>query len=90
MSLVLPWEGRADARAAAGRPAHDAAAALTHETYAEYRLEFHRVRRLPGAAGFRFEPYDTIAEPARAMAAADQALPAPPPLPNLDPQLAPP
>ncbi len=50
------WRSRADARAAAGRPAHVAAAALTFESYAQYRLEFHRVRRLAGA-GFTFEPY---------------------------------
>ena len=32
------------------------AAALTHEAYAEYTLEFHRVRRSMG--GFTFELYD--------------------------------
>jgi hypothetical protein len=56
MSFCL-WEGRPEARAAAGRPAHREAAALTHESYAEYTLEFLRVRRLAGA-GFTFEPYD--------------------------------
>jgi hypothetical protein len=57
------WDSRADARAAAGRPAHVAAAALTFECYAEYGLEFHRVRRLAGA-GFTFEPYDQeVAQP---------------------------
>lgn len=51
------WTSRLEARAAAGRPAHVQAAALTFETYAQYSLEFHRVRRLePG--GFTFEPYD--------------------------------
>ena len=40
------WDSRAEARAAAGRPAHTQAAALTHEAYAEYALEFHRVARL--------------------------------------------
>ena len=43
MSFCL-WDSRAEARAAAGRPAHTQAAALTHEAYAEYTLEFHRVR----------------------------------------------
>jgi len=57
MSFCL-WDSRAEARAAAGRPAHTRAAALTHETYASYTLEFHRVRRLEGDGGFTFEPYD--------------------------------
>ena len=43
------WDSRAEARAAAGRPAHTQAAALTHEAYADYTLEFHRVRRAAGA-----------------------------------------
>ncbi len=57
MSFCL-WDSRAEARAAAGRPAHAKAAALTNESYARYTLEFHRVRRLEGDAGFAFEPYD--------------------------------
>lgn len=57
MSFCL-WNSRAEARAAAGKRAHISAAALTHESYADYRLEFHRVRRLAGDAGFTFEPYD--------------------------------
>ena len=61
MSFCL-WESRAQARAASGRPAHAAAAALTHESYADYRLEFHRVRRLDGDGGFTFEPYDAPAD----------------------------
>jgi hypothetical protein len=56
MSFCL-WNSRAEARAASGGPAHTAAAALTHEAYGEYTLEFHRVRRLAGG-GFTFEPYD--------------------------------
>jgi hypothetical protein len=56
MSFCL-WDSRAQARAASGRPAHTEAAALTHEAYAEYMLEFHRVFRLEGG-GFAFEPYD--------------------------------
>ena len=59
MSFCL-WDSRAEARAASGRPAHREAAALTHESYAEYSLEFHRVRRLGGDRGFTFEPYDAI------------------------------
>ena len=58
MSFCL-WDSRAEARAAAGRPAHMSAAAVTHESYAEYTLEFHRVRRLE-AGGFTFEPYDAV------------------------------
>ena len=58
MSFCL-WNSRAEARAAAGRPAHMEAAAVTHEAYAEYTLEFHRVRRLE-AGGFTFEPYDAV------------------------------
>jgi hypothetical protein len=56
MSFCL-WDSRTEAREAAGRPAHTQAAALTHEAYAEYRLEFHRVRKLPDGT-FNFEPYD--------------------------------
>jgi hypothetical protein len=58
MSFCL-WDSRAEARAASGRPAHMEAAALTHEAYADYTLEFHRVRRL-AEGGFTFEPYDAI------------------------------
>lgn len=57
MSFCL-WDSRPEARTAAGRPAHAAAAALTHEAYASYTLEFHRVRRHEGDGGFTFEPYD--------------------------------
>lgn len=57
MSFCL-WDSRAEARAAASRPAHAKAAALTHDSYSSYTLEFHRVRRLEGDAGFAFEPYD--------------------------------
>ena len=68
MSFCL-WDSRAEARAAAGRPAHTQAAALTHEAYAEYALEFHRVARL-AEGGFAFEVYDEsrawkIVEPKR-------------------------
>lgn len=68
MSFCL-WDSPTEARAAAGRPAHTQAAALTHEAYAEYTLEFHRVMRLADG-GFMFEPYDDsrawqIVEPKR-------------------------
>ena len=56
MSFCL-WDSRTEARSAAGRPNHMAAAAVTHESYSEYTLEFHRLRRLAGG-GFTFEPYD--------------------------------
>ena len=62
MSFCL-WDSRAEARAAAGHPHHVEAAALTHESYAEYSLEFHRVRRLDGDDGFAFEPYDAAPAP---------------------------
>jgi hypothetical protein len=63
MSFCL-WTSRAEARAAAGRPAHVEAAALTFESYAQYRLEFHRVRRVAGG-GFAFEPWDLDVAPAQ-------------------------
>jgi hypothetical protein len=56
MSFCL-WDSRTEARQAAGRPAHVQAAALTHEAYAEYTLEFHRVARIADG-GFTFEVYD--------------------------------
>ncbi len=54
------WNSRAEARAAAGRPAHVEAVGLTFESYAQYALEFHRVRRFTGG-GLIFEPYDAVA-----------------------------
>jgi hypothetical protein len=61
MSFCL-WDSRAEARAAAGRPAHRRAVGQTHQAYDEYVLEFHRVtRRAEG--GFAFEPYDAPIEP---------------------------
>ncbi len=64
MSFCL-WNSRAEARAAASRPAHAQAVALTHEAYAEYDLEFHRMTRLDGDPGLTFEPYDApAAQPA--------------------------
>ena len=51
------WQTRADARAAAGRPAHVRAVSLIDEMYALYTLEFHRVRR-EAAGPLTFAPYD--------------------------------
>jgi len=62
MSFCL-WDSRAEARSAASRPAHARAVALTHQAYAEYTLEFHRVRRT--ADGFTIEPYDPVYLPAQ-------------------------
>ncbi len=56
MSFCL-WDSRAQARAASGGPSHVRAAALTHEAYSEYSLEFHRVTKVTGG-GFTFQPYD--------------------------------
>jgi hypothetical protein len=70
------WMSRAEARSAAGRPAHVEAAALTFESYAHYSLEFYRVRRLVGG-GFTFEPYDRTVPEASASALPGTASPAP-------------
>ena len=51
------WTSRAEARAAAGRPAHVEAVALIEEMYAVYSLEFHRVGRDAGGE-LTFAPYD--------------------------------
>jgi hypothetical protein len=89
MSFCL-WDSRAEARAAASRPAHTRAVALTHQAYAAYTLEFHRVRRT--ADGFAIEPYDVLPAPvdtsiSTPTAGLDEA---PPDLPaNLAPGLAP-
>ncbi len=56
------WNSRAEARAAAGRPAHQDAVALIAETYEAYTLEFLRVRKEAGATRLSFEPYDRPAE----------------------------
>ncbi len=57
MSFCL-WTSRADARAAAGKTHHRAAVSIIGETYAQYTLEFLRVRRTTTAAALEFEPYD--------------------------------
>jgi hypothetical protein len=51
------WQTRADARAAAGRPAHVQAVSLLDEMYESYTLEFQRVTRT-GDGPLAFEPYD--------------------------------
>ena len=57
------WDSRAQARAAAGRPAHAQASAVVHQMYASYTLEFYRVTRAPGSPSFEFELYDRPATP---------------------------
>jgi hypothetical protein len=57
------WESRADARTAAGRPAHVKAVSLLDEMYESYTLEFHRVTRTAGGP-LAFEPYDRPGAPA--------------------------
>ena len=57
------WDSRRQARSAAGRPDHARAAAIVHETYDSYTLEFQRVRKRRGAPGFEFEAYDRPTPP---------------------------
>jgi hypothetical protein len=52
------WTSRAEARSAAGRPAHREAVSIIGETYEQYVLEFLRVRKRDVEAGLEFEPYD--------------------------------
>jgi hypothetical protein len=54
------WNGRAEARAAARRPAHMEAVSLIAETYAEYTLEFISMRKADAEAALTFAPYDTV------------------------------
>lgn len=51
------WTSRAEARAAAGQPAHVEAISVLAEMYERYTLEFLRVTGRAGAP-LRFEPYD--------------------------------
>jgi hypothetical protein len=55
-------QSRAEARSASGGAAHRQAVGILQEMYAQYALEFHRVRRQAGGA-LTFEPYD-VPEPA--------------------------
>jgi hypothetical protein len=64
------WNSRAEARAAAGRPAHRDAVALIAETYDAYTLEFMTVRKRTEDAALEFEPYD--AEPDAGSSASPQ------------------
>lgn len=57
------WDSRRQARSASGRPDHARAAAIVHETYDSYTLEFQRVRKRRGAPGFEFEAYDRPPRP---------------------------
>ena len=57
------WDSRAEARAAAGRPAHRDAVALIIDMYDAYLLEFIRVRKQDAAASLEFEPYDLAPDP---------------------------
>jgi hypothetical protein len=54
------WNGRAEARAAARRPAHLEAVSLIAETYAEYTLEFISMCKAAAGAALTFAPYDTV------------------------------
>ncbi len=56
------WTSRAEARAAAGRPAHIEAVSVLGEMYERYTLEFLRVTGRAGAA-LQFEPYDLSRTP---------------------------
>ena len=60
MSFCL-WESRSLARAAAGRPRHAEAAALSGQMYELYTLEFLRVRGHGDGRPLEFEPYDAVA-----------------------------
>jgi hypothetical protein len=57
------WTSRAEARAAAGRPAHIQAISVLNEMYERYTLEFLRVTGRAGAP-LQFEPYDAAPAPA--------------------------
>jgi hypothetical protein len=73
------WDSRADARAAAGLPAHLEAVMVLDEMYASYTLEFQRVSRDSLGAPLVFEPYDRQPVPD----------PSSTPLLGLDPSFAP-
>jgi hypothetical protein len=56
------WNSRAEARAAAARPAHRDAVALISEMYEAYFLEFLRVTKRDAEASLEFESYDAAPE----------------------------
>ena len=70
------WDSRADARAAAGRPAHVRAVGLLEEMYESYTLEFHRVARQAGGR-LTFEPYDQPGRPQHVHVAGPELHPLP-------------
>ena len=53
------WESRADARAAASKPAHVRAVSLIEEMYESYTLEFHRLGRT-ASGPMTFARYDAV------------------------------
>jgi hypothetical protein len=58
------WNSRAEARAAAAKPAHRDAVTLIADTYEAYALEFLTMRKRAGAAALEFELYDVGGEAA--------------------------
>ncbi len=82
MSFCL-WNSRAEARAAAGRPAHVEAAGLTFESYASYTLEFNRGSPAGRRASVHFPATgsghrgDRVARGARGRAVCGNGLPIP-------------
>jgi hypothetical protein len=52
------WTSREHARAAAVRPAHREAVTIAHATYELFTLEFLRLIKRAGVAGFEFQPFD--------------------------------
>jgi hypothetical protein len=56
------WQSRAEARAAAGLPAHVRAMGLLNEMYESYTLEFHRVAQAADGK-LTFEPYSGTSLP---------------------------
>ena len=52
------WTSRPEARTASAQPLHREAVQLIKESYDSYTLEFCRVRKDLGAAGFSIEAYD--------------------------------
>jgi hypothetical protein len=52
------WTSRANARAAAGRPAHREAVTIAHGTYELFTLELLRLTKRAGSTSFEFHPFD--------------------------------
>ena len=70
------WTSRAEARAAAGRPAHLEATSVLGEMYERYTLEFLRVTGRAGAP-LQFQPYDAPPASVPTGSALGLGLPAP-------------